>query len=291
VDRRSFIATLASGIALAAVGGAAAYAAGANGIEPRDLLSGRWPGTPTSPRLTAPTLLYPDGRPVPTELPPPTSVYGRFAVPRLAKIPVPGGEISALPGAGNMVALTVDDGASSETIKGYCDFVELTGFRLTFFITSQYDGWDSNLKQLRRLVDSGNVQVANHTVTHKSLIRCSDETIADELAGCERYITNNFGRSAHPYFRPPYGDIDDRVAHVAAGMGYSTPVMWYGSFGDSGKTSVGGVKMMAKRWLLPQHIVIGHANHTPVLGAMDYIQEVMHARQLQPVTLDDVYSR
>ena len=292
MDRRSFIATLATGIAVAAAGGVAGYAAGREGVNPIEGLLGASgsPGVSPSPSAT-PGLIYPDGRPVPTTLPAASRIYGRFAVPRLAKIKVPSGEISALPGPGKNVALTVDDGASSETIKGYCDFVERTGFRMTFFITSQYDGWTDNVKQMRKLVDSGHLQVANHTTTHKWLTRESDSTIARQLSGCEKFIKNNFGVTAHPYFRPPFGAIDSRVTRIAANEGYSTPVLWYGTFGDAGMTSDDGVRNMAKRWLLPQHIVIGHANFNPVVHALPFIEEILHRRDLQPVTLDDIYLR
>lgn len=288
MDRRSFVATLISGLAIAAAGGGAAYAAGVNKYDPLGQLAG---GTPTPTPTPTPQLIYPDGRPIPTTLPAQTNIFGKFAIPRLNKVPVPGGEISALPGKGNLVALTVDDGASSETIKGYCDFIERTGFRMTFFITSQYDGWTDNVKQMRKLVDAGNLQVANHTTTHKWLTRESDSTIASQLSGCEKFIKNNFGVTGHPYFRPPFGAVDSRVARIAASEGYSTPVLWYGSFGDAGKTTPLAVKDMANRWMLPQSIVIGHANFPPVVQAMDYIEWLLHARNLQPVTLDDVYTR
>ncbi len=289
MDRRSFLATLVSGIALAAVGGGAGYALARNGVDPLALLP-HPDGTTATPTPTS-TLVYPDGRPVPTLIPQAQEVYGQFAVPRLARVRVPSGEISSLPGQGNLVALTVDDGASSETIKGYCDFVERTNFRMTFFITSQYDGWDANIKQLRRLVDRGNIQIANHTTTHKDLTRVSDSTVAQQLSGCERYIKNNFGITGHPYFRPPFGFINDNVARIAANEGYSTPVLWYGSFGDAGRVSYASIRSLAKRWLQAQHIVIGHANFPVVTHCFDTIESILHERKLQPVTLDDVYKR
>ncbi|MEN9751975.1 MAG: hypothetical protein RLZZ600_1022, partial [Actinomycetota bacterium] len=89
MDRRSFIATLATGIAVAAAGGVGAYAAGRSGFDPVESLLGTLPSPETSPTMTsspAPTLLYPNGRPVPTKIPKATGIYGRFAVPRLRKI-------------------------------------------------------------------------------------------------------------------------------------------------------------------------------------------------------------
>ena len=285
-----FLATLASGVALAAGGAAAGVALERGGNSPLASL-GLEPHLRPSATAETPALVYPDGRPVPTELPAGQSYFGKFAIPRLTRVRVPHGEISSLPGNRGLVALTVDDGASAETIKGYCDFVERTGFRMTFFITSMYSGWDANKKQLRRLVEAGNIQLANHTTTHEMLTTLSDSGVAGQLAGCERYLRNTFGVSGHPYYRPPFGAYDDRVMRVASNEGYSTPVLWYGTFGDAGRIPPGRVRQLAKRWLQREHIVIGHANFPPVVQVLDYIESVLHERKLQPVTLDDIYLR
>jgi len=283
-----FLTSIASGVLLAAGGTAAGIALGRNSVNPLDALVS---GLGAEGAAVNHNLALPDGRPLPTVIPQAQTYRGRFSVPRLDRVRVPSGEISSIPGNRGLVALTVDDGASAETIKGYCDFVERTGFRMTFFVTSMYDTWDANKKQLRRLVESGHIQLANHTTTHEWLTRCSDAEVANQLSGCERYLKNTFGVSGHPYFRPPFGAIDSRVARIAANEGYSTPVLWYGSFGDAGRCSDAQIRTMAHRWLLREHIVIGHANFPPVTHCFDYIENLMHNRKLQPVTLDDIYIR
>ena len=285
-----FLATLASGVVLAAGGAAAGVALDRGGYSPLASL-GLEPDLSPTAKAEPPALAYPNGRPVPVELPSAQSYFGKFEIPRLTRIRVPHGEISSLPGNRGLVALTVDDGASAETIKGYCDFVERTGFRMTFFITSMYSGWDANKKQLRRLVEAGNIQLANHTTTHEMLTKLSDSGIASQLAGCEQYLRNTFGVSGHPYYRPPFGTYDERVMRVASSEGYSTPVLWYGTFGDAGRIPPGRVRQLAKRWLQREHIVIGHANFPPVVQVLDYVESVLHERKLQPVTLDDIYVR
>ncbi len=283
MDRRLFLTTLASGILVAGAAAVAANELGKAGLSPFSVLSDGRIGS-GSPNIPSP-------RPTPTSSITNETVFSRFAVPRLNRIPVPGGTISSLPGNEGLLALTVDDGASAETVKGYCDFVERTGFRMTFFVTSTYGAWDANKDQLRKLIESGHVQMANHTSTHKALTKVSDGEVVDELTGCESYLRNTFGVSGHPYFRPPFGYIDDRVANIAAGLGYSTPVLWYGTFGDAGRCTPEQIQAMADQWLLPEHIVIGHANFPPVLDCLNYIEAILHQRKLQPITLDDLYVR
>ena len=66
--------------------------------------------------------------------------------------------------------------------------------------------------------------------------------------------------------------------------------MWYGSLSDSGLITDDQLRGFANKWMLPQHIVIGHANWLPVTRCFDYLTELIRERQLQPVTLNDVYS-
>jgi len=45
----------------------------------------------------------------------------------------------------------------------------------------------------------------------------------------------------------------------------------------------------AQKWLLAQHIVIGHANFPTVTSVYGQIIDILRQRSLQTATLDDVY--
>jgi peptidoglycan/xylan/chitin deacetylase (PgdA/CDA1 family) len=99
----------------------------------------------------------------------------------------------------------------------------------------------------------------------------------------------NFSVEATPYFRPPFGHHDVRVDTVAAQLGYTTPVMWMGTLSDAGEISPEQLRSFADKWIGEKRIVIGHANYPAVTQCFDYITELIKTRQLQPVTLDDLY--
>jgi hypothetical protein len=46
---------------------------------------------------------------------------------------------------------------------------------------------------------------------------------------------------------------------------------------------------LANRYFSPQAIVIGHLNHLPVTHVYGQVVEVIRARNLRTVTLDDVF--
>ena len=49
------------------------------------------------------------------------------------------------------------------------------------------------------------------------------------------------------------------------------------------------IKQMADKYFVPQAIVIGHLNHLPVTHVYDALLDIIRARGLQSVTLNDVF--
>ncbi|UCR89586.1 polysaccharide deacetylase family protein [Mycetocola spongiae] len=205
------------------------------------------------------------------------------------RVALPRGPITGLPGQGNFLAWTVDDGSDAETVARYVDFAERTGTRLTFFINGSYPGWAAQAERLRPMIASGQVQIGNHTWSHQALTKLSDRGIIDELTRNETYIQDTFGVSAKPYYRPPFGYRSAHTDAVAASIGYTVPVLWYGSLSDSGLITTEQVVQFADQWFLPQHIVIGHANYTPVTEVFGELSGIISQRGLQTVTLNDVF--
>jgi len=287
VERRQFLSLLAAGVATAGLGVAAAefgprvfgengWLSGTGGAVPETFNGLTMHQIAMNAELSAP--------PEASDFPPPV-----FFEPQLSKVKVPGGTISTIKGNKGMLALTVDDGVSSVVVREYANFAKRTGMRLTFFVTGRYPAWTDNAALLRPLVDSGQIQLANHTWTHPTLTKLSDAQVASELALTHDFLRNMYGVDAHPYFRPPYGTHDGRVDKIAAGIGYSTPVLWDGSLSDSGLITTDQVKQFATKYLTAERIVIGHANFTPVTECFDYIRDLIKSRNITPVTLNDIY--
>lgn len=198
--------------------------------------------------------------------------------------------ITALPeNVGNTVALTIDDGADASVIEAYLDFANDSGVRLTFFVTGQYPGWTDLKDKMMPLVESGQVQLGNHTWTHPGLTEISESDIVSELTQCEQLLNNVYGVTGVPFVRPPYGYRSEWTDSVCSQLGYTTSTMWYGSFGDSGLLTEDVLLGEAQKWLLAQHIVIGHANFPTITQLYGQIIDILRERQLLTVTLDDVY--
>jgi len=279
LKRRRFLAGLSAGMFAppSVVTGieAARYLLGA---APQRVAGTSGTGTdlPAHPLVTPPSALQP-------LLPPP---------PPAARAPLPGpGVLSVLPGDGDLLALTVDDGVSTDVVRLYTQFAKDSGIRLTYFVNGTYRSWTDNAPLLRPLVDSGQIQLGNHSWSHPDLTTLSPARIADEITRNDTFLKNTFGIDARPYLRPPYGRHNRAVRAVAADLGYTITTMWSGSLADSTVITEDFIVKMADTYFRPQNIVIGHLNHLPVTHVYGRLVEIIRARRLRTATLNDVFTR
>ena len=187
------------------------------------------------------------------------------------------------------VGLTIDDGVSTDTVAAYLNLAKATGIRLTFFVNGVYPSWTEHRDALLPLVESGQIQLANHTWDHPDITRLSDARIMDEVTRNEKFLKSIFGVDPRPYFRPPYFACNTRTNNLLVSEGYSVITWWTGSFGDADLLTPAQILANARQYLTANRIVIGHANHPPVISVMDAIVGVLRERNLRTVTLADVF--
>lgn len=183
-SRRTFLATLAAS-AFVGVGVARSLVGASPVSAPRALASSGGDRGVLPPHR------------VPTVLGPP---------PLSALRPLPAsGTLTLPPPHDNTVALTLDDGVNTEVVRLYTQFALDTGVRLTFFVNGVNRSWADRTALLHPLVDSGQIQLANHTWSHPDLTRVSKDRIAAEITRNEAFLKKTYGVDPAPYLRPPYG--------------------------------------------------------------------------------------
>jgi peptidoglycan/xylan/chitin deacetylase (PgdA/CDA1 family) len=210
--------------------------------------------------------------------------------PPSARVPLTGGVLSSLPGEGDLLAMTVDDGVSSEVVGAYTQFAKDTGLRLTYFVNGVYKSWTDHVDLLRPMVDDGQIQLANHTWLHPNLTKLPLVQVAEEFRHNHDFLWRTYGVDARPYFRPPYGAHNAHVDKVAADLGYTVNTLWSGDLKDHVVIPESEILKMAQAWFNPQAIVIGHLNHLPVTHVYGQLVDVIRSRGLRTVTLNDVFA-
>jgi len=214
--------------------------------------------------------------------------------PTLPPIPPPRGGLPTVLYAGaartRQVALTIDDGYNDECVEGYLRFAEQSGIPITFLPNGIYaHAWEPRARRLRSLIENGQVQIGNHTMSHLNLLESDDDTIRADIEANEQWIQRVFGVTARPYLRPPYGAHDERTDRIAASLGYTHITLWNGILGDSGAIEPAVLLDLARTHLQPGAILLGHANSPTVLDLLDEIRNLIMERDLKPVTLDSMF--
>jgi hypothetical protein len=75
---------------------------------------------------------------------------------------------------------------------------------------------------LQRAYNEGH-QIAIHTWSHPSMTSLTNQQIVAELKWTEKAIVSVIGVTPL-YWRPPYGDVDNRVRNIATQLGYKTSI-------------------------------------------------------------------
>jgi peptidoglycan/xylan/chitin deacetylase (PgdA/CDA1 family) len=202
----------------------------------------------------------------------------------------PTGVVSGLPGDGASLALTIDDGTSTDVVAAFAAFAADTGVRLTFFPNGCYRSWEDNADALRPLLDSGQVAMGNHTWSHPDLTTLPDREVADEIGRNRDFLWRVFGIRDSPFLRPPFGARDDRIDRIAADQGHPTIAMWNGTLDDSRVLTAAELMAAAQQWFTAQAIIVGHANHPTVTTLYGDLVELIRDRGLTTVTLADVWA-
>lgn len=89
----------------------------------------------------------------------------------------------------------------------------------TLFLSGRWV--EKNPEKVKFLAAQPQFEIANHAFWHSHLLEKDDERILRELKRTQTIIKKMTGRSPR-YFRPPYGEVDERVAAIAQKAGLST---------------------------------------------------------------------
>jgi peptidoglycan/xylan/chitin deacetylase (PgdA/CDA1 family) len=80
---------------------------------------------------------------------------------------------------------------------------------------------EKNPEKVKFLAAQPQFEIANHAFWHPHLLEKDDDRILRELKRTQAIIKKMTGRTPH-YFRPPYGEVDERVAAIAQNAGLTT---------------------------------------------------------------------
>lgn len=127
-------------------------------------------------------------------------------------------------------------------------------------------------------------ELAMHTWSHNYMTTLTNEQIVGELKWNELVIKEVTG-VAPRYFRPPYGDIDDRVRDIAAALGFA-PIIWNHDTNDWAYAS--NPKVFKESWIDGNVTKWANAAKSATVGGISlehdlYTQTVDAAIRILPI--------
>ena len=186
-----------------------------------------------------------------------------------------------------MVALTFDTcptRAPVELDERIVDALVTARVPATFFVSGR---WARALPNaVRRLAAEPLFEIGNHSWRHPHLKQLDDARVRTELTQTQTELERLTGRPPH-WFRAPFGEVDGRIAAIAAEVGLGT-IEYDVASGDPspGLTKAALVRSVLAR-TRPGSIVVMHANHRrfPTGEAVPDIIAGLRARGLELVTV------
>lgn len=141
---------------------------------------------------------------------------------RLYKVPVDDVlEVQFVPGAGNVVALTFDDGPRSPYTERILETLRQYNVKATFFVVGKMA--EAHPELMSAILKDGH-EFANHSYLHYNMARMTPLDLEREILRCEHAVRKTTGKEVR-LFRPPGGRYDAEVRQAINGLGYKT-VFW-----------------------------------------------------------------
>lgn len=194
------------------------------------------------------------------------------------------------------VALTFDMGGRLDPALEILDWLIANDVPATIFPTGRTATQTSEGQAVMEVIGTNRARfdLGNHSWSHPDFRDLDATAIRDQLDRTEAAIVAAINVSTRPWFRPPFGGLDDQIPAIVGAAGYGYTVMWdidtidWRPEADGGPTAqqivdkvVGGADAGS--------IVLMHLGGFNTLEALPGIVAGLRAKGLTPVTLGTMF--
>jgi len=123
--------------------------------------------------------------------------------------------------AKNMIALTFDATFGDNQTEAILNILRQNNIRSTWFISGI---WAENFPALLRSISSAGHEIGNHSYNHPHMTQLSPAEMSSQITNATMAIQRVIDVPVY-FFRPPFGEYNQTLLNVAAGLGYLT-IMW-----------------------------------------------------------------
>jgi peptidoglycan/xylan/chitin deacetylase (PgdA/CDA1 family) len=194
------------------------------------------------------------------------------------------------------VALTFDMGGRMEPALDILEYLIDHDVHATVFPTGKTGTETAEGRAALELVSEhrDEFSLGNHSWSHPDFRDLDDAAMRDQLERTEAAIVALTGMSTKPWFRPPYGGLDDQVPASVGAAGWDYTVLWeidtidWRPESDGGPTAQDLVDKVAAK-VQPGSIVLMHLGGYHTYEALPGILAALDDRGLEPVSLEEMF--
>ncbi len=210
--------------------------------------------------------------------------------------PTPDGDRAVVvhhgPRTSNQVALTFDMGGRLDPAVDILTWLADREVPATIFPTGKTaTTTDEGLAALELVSQHRDLfDLGNHSWSHPDFRELDDAAIRDQLERTEAAILAAVNVSTKPWFRPPYGGVDDQIPISAGAAGWGSTVLWdidtidWKPISDGGPTADAIVDLVVSD-AQGGSIILMHLGGYDTLAALPGIVDGLEELGLTPVTL------
>lgn len=184
-----------------------------------------------------------------------------------------------------LIYLTFDVGYEGGYTTKILDVLKENDVKAAFFITGQFLKTNPNI--IQRMIDEGHI-IGNHTVNHKCLPECSEETIKEEMMNLHKDIFEKFNYEMK-YMRPPKGEYSEQCLAYIQNLGYKA-VMWSFAYDDWENNKQGREEYGKKKIMNNVHngeIMLLHATSKDNANILDEVIKNIKSQGYEFKSLDE----
>jgi peptidoglycan/xylan/chitin deacetylase (PgdA/CDA1 family) len=183
-----------------------------------------------------------------------------------------------------MVALTFDACPTKHTDEydeKVVDILLREHVPATLFLSGRWV--EKNRDKAKFLADQPQFEIAAHTYYHPHLLEKTDDRVLREMKRTQAIIRKTTGRTPQ-YFRPPFGEVDERVAGIAKSVGLTTIRYDIASGDPDPKLSPQRIVRVVVREAKGGSIIVFHMNRNGVHTA-EILPQVIEGIRRKGLTL------
>ena len=181
------------------------------------------------------------------------------------------------------VALTFDAAWGSDKTEKIIKTLSDAGVGATFFLVGF---WTEQNADKVKLIDSAGFDIGTHSNTHPKMSTLSESQMNNELKTSMDLITKITGKSVR-FFRPPFGDYNDKLIEVAGNLKLKT-IQWDVDSLDWKGLSANEILARVKQSVKNGSIILFHNNSDHILEALPLVIDYLKGNNFKMVKISEL---